>query len=183
MKINKQPKVGIFTKPIDQGTSGSGTYLRELVNHILKINKKLKIVLIHYSKNDNEIYGKTDELIISKNPILATIKLIKEKFDILHYYPLTILSPIWFLKAKKITSVHGGGATKYFFPHNYSIPNIIHSKFIKPYLFRKMDYIFSGSKASRYFITNQYNIKKEKVFLTYSAVDNDFVVHKNFSFE
>lgn len=110
MEKKLKPKIGIFTKPIDQGTSGSGSYMRQLVSHILKLNKNFNIFLIHYSKNENELYNKTNELIIPKNPLLVHFKLKKEKFDVLHYYPLTILSPIWLKKPKKVSSVHGGGA-------------------------------------------------------------------------
>ncbi|TKJ20181.1 MAG: glycosyl transferase family 1 [Promethearchaeota archaeon Loki_b32] len=179
MKSNNRPKVGIFTKPIDQGTSGSGSYLRQLVNNILNINDRFHIVLIHYSKNNNEIYKKADQLIISKNPLLATIKLIKEKFDILHFYPITIFSPIWLRKPKKITSIHGGGAAQFYFPYQYSKIKVLHSRIIKPFYIRKMDYIFVGSKAGKFFITNQYHVKKDKIFFTHSSVDKDFKKYKD----
>lgn len=173
-----KPKIGIFTRPIDQGTSGSGSHLRQLVSHILKLNQKFDIVLIHYSKNDHEIYKKTREIIIPKNPILAHFKLRKENFDILHYYPLTILSPVWLKNSKKVTSVHGGGAAEIYFPHQFSKLKRIHSKLIKPVYFRKMNYIFSGSNAGKNFITYQYNVQKNCVYFTHSAVDKDFRVYE-----
>ena len=178
MEKKLKPKIGIFTKPIDQGTSGSGSYMRQLVSHILKLNKNYSIFLIHYSKNDNELYNKTNELIIPKNPLLAHFKLKKEKFDVLHYYPLTILSPIWLKKPKKVTSVHGGGAAELYFPHQFSKVRKFRSKLIKPVFFRKMDYLFSGSKVGKKFITYQHKIQENKVFFTHSAVDKDFRVYE-----
>lgn len=177
MKPYKKPKVGIFTKPIDQGTSGSGSHLRQLVNHILQINKRFDIFLIHYSKNENEIYKKANELIIPKNPLLAHFKLKKVNFDILHYYPLTIVSPIWLKKPKKITTVHGGGAAELFFPKQFSIIKRLHSKLVKPTYFRRMDFIFAGAKAGKNFITTHYKVKEEIVYFTHSAVDKDFRVY------
>ncbi|MBY8989915.1 MAG: glycosyltransferase family 4 protein [Candidatus Lokiarchaeota archaeon] len=173
-----KPKIGIFTRPIDQGTSGSGSHLRQLVSHILKLNKNFNIVLIHYSKNDHEIYEKTTELIIPKNPLLAHFKLKKENFDILHYYPLTILSPVWLKKPKKLTTVHGGGAAELYFPDQFNKLKRIHSKLIKPVYFRKMDYIFSGSNAGKNFVTYQYGVRENRVFFTHSAVDKDFRVYE-----
>jgi glycosyltransferase involved in cell wall biosynthesis len=177
MRKTSKPKIGIFTKPIDQGTSGSGSHLRQLVSHILKLNQKFDIILIHYSKNDNEIYKKTSELIIPKNPFFAHLKLRKENFDVLHYYPLTILSPIWLRTPKKVTTVHGGGAAELYFPDQFSKLKRIHSKLVKPFYFRKMDYIFSGSKAGKSFVTYQYKVQENKVFFTHSAVDSNFRVY------
>lgn len=177
MPINNKPKVGIFTKPIDQGTSGSGSHLRQLVNHILEINDRFNIVLIHHFKNDNEIYKKTDELIIPINPVITSIKLIKQNFDILHFSPLTILSPIWLKKPKKIATIHGGGADELYFSLHYGKIKTFHTKFIRPYYARKLDYIFTVSKTTKSQIINYYRINKDKIKLTYNAVDDDFKVY------
>ena len=177
MKTDYKPKVGIFTKPIDQGTSGSGSHLAQLVNHILEINDRFNIVLIHHTKNDNSIYKKTNELITSMNPIIATSKLIKEKFDILHFSPLTILSPIWLNKPKKVATIHGGGAL--FLPEQFNKFKILHSQIIRPYYARKMDYIFTVSKTTKNLIINHHRVNENKIRLTYNAVDDDFKVYKN----
>ena len=176
MKSNKKPKVGIFTKPIDQGTSGSGSHLRQLVNHILEINDRFNIVLIHHGKNSNNIYNKTNELIISMNPIISTSKLIKENFDILHFSPLTILSPIWLKKPKKVATIHGGGAL--FLPDQFNKFKILHSQIIRPYYARKLDYIFTVSKTTKNLIINHHRVNENKIRLTYNAVGDDFKVYK-----
>ncbi|MFX1316811.1 MAG: glycosyltransferase family 4 protein [Promethearchaeota archaeon] len=177
MRANKKPKVGIFTKPIDQGTSGSGSHLRQLVNHILEVNDRFNIVLIHHVKNDNDIYKKTDELIISMNPIIATTKLLKENFAILHFSPLTILSPIWLKKPRKVATIHGGGAL--FLPDQFSKFKIFHSHIIRPYYARKLDYIFTVSKTTKNLIINHHRVDENKIKLTYNAVDDDFKVYKD----
>ncbi|MFX0043508.1 MAG: glycosyltransferase family 4 protein [Candidatus Hodarchaeota archaeon] len=176
MKFSKKPKVGIFTRPIDQGTSGSGSHLRQLVKYILEINDRFNIVLIHYAKNDNEIYRKADELIISMNPIIATPKLLRENFDILHFSPLTILSPIWLKRPKKVATIHGGGAL--FLPDQFSKLKIFHSQIIRPYYARKLDYIFTVSKTTKNLIINHHRVNEKKIRLTHNAVDEDFKVSK-----
>ncbi|MFX0082915.1 MAG: glycosyltransferase family 4 protein [Candidatus Hodarchaeota archaeon] len=177
MPLNNKPKVGIFTKPIDQGTSGSGSHLRQLVNRILDINDRFNIILIHHSKNNKEIYKRTDELIISKNPIIASSKLRKEKFDILHFSPLTILSPVWLKKPKKIATIHGGGAYELYFARKYNIIKRLHAKTIRPYYARKLEYIFTVSRITKRQIINYYRVNKDKIYLTYNAVDDDFKVY------
>ena len=47
-----KPLVGIFTRPIDQGTSGSGRHLHELVRRILALNDEFDIRLIHYVRTE-----------------------------------------------------------------------------------------------------------------------------------
>ncbi|MFX1500237.1 MAG: glycosyltransferase family 4 protein [Promethearchaeota archaeon] len=177
MILKTKPKVGIFTKPIDQGTSGSGAHLYNLVNHILDLNTKFDIVLIHHHKNKNKIYKRTSELIISTNLLKMTIKLIQNNFDILHFSPLTILSPIWLRKPKKVATIHGGGAI--FLPDQFSRLKIFHSKIIRPFYARKLDYIFTVSKTTRNLIINHHRVKKEKVKLTYNAIDEEFRVYDN----
>jgi len=179
MKRNKKLKVGIFTRPIDQGTSGSGRHLEQLVKHILEMNDRFDIVLIHHSKNDKDIYNRAHELIIPKNPLFAHFKVKRENFDILHFYPLTFLSPIWLKKPKKVTTIHGGGAAELYSPSQYGKIKRWHARFIKPPYFRRMDFIFTGAKAGRFFLVHQHRVKKNKVYFTHSAVDEDFRVYKN----
>lgn len=178
MVLNKKPKIGIMTRPIDQGTSGSGMHLKYLVDHILKLNDKFNIVLIHYKKNDNDLYKQVNELIIPKNPIFASIKLKKANFDLIHYTPLNILSPIWIKKFKKVATIHGGGGSQLLLPHLYGKIKLFRTKVVKPYYAKKMDYIFTGSKISKLLIINRYNFEKNKICLTYSAVDDDFRIFK-----
>ena len=92
----KKIRVGIIARPIEQRTSGSGSHLEQLVKAIAAIeNHDLDITLIRYGDTPLKIPGVTHELKISRNPILASIKLMAKKFDLIHYSPLTILSPVW----------------------------------------------------------------------------------------
>lgn len=178
MKSNNRPKVGIFTKPIDQGTSGSGMHLKCLVDHILKLNDKFNIVFIHYKKNDNEIYKNAKELIIPKNPLIASIRLKKENFNLLHFSPLNILAPIWLKKPKKVATIHGGGGSQLFQSQLYGKIKLFRTSFIRPYFVKKMNYIFTVSNISKNLIDKNYNFDKKKIFITYNATDDDFRVYK-----
>ena len=178
MPLNNKPKVGIFTKPIDQGTSGSGSHLRQLINHVLDINDRFNIILIHHSKNNKDIYKRTDELIIPKNPVIASFRLKRENFDILHFSPLTIISPVWLKKPKKIATIHGGGAYELYYSRNLSIIKKLHARTIRPYYARKLEYIFTVSRITKRQIINYYRVNENKIWITYNAVDDDFKVYK-----
>jgi len=165
-------KVGIFTRPIDQQTSGSGSHLRQMVKYILKLNTKFEIYLIHYRKLDFDIYKNINEIIIPRNPILAANILRQYNFNVLHYSPLSIFSPIWGLKGKKIATIHG--ASEHFLPNQYNLLSVLHKKYIVKYYAQKMNYIFTVSKESKSFIHQNYKIPLNNIKLTYNSVDKDY---------
>ena len=183
MKRNRKPKIGIITRPIDQGMSGSGFHLKHLVHHILEINDRFDIILIHYVKSENELYKNAKELIISKNPLIASLKLKSENFDLIHYSPLNILSPIWLKRTKKVATIHGGGGSQLFLRHMYGKIKLFRTKFIRPFYVRKMDYIFTVSNTSKNLINKNYGYDKNKIIITYNAADDDFRVYKQKPFE
>lgn len=76
----RERKVEIFTRPIDQQTSGSGSHLRQLVDHLLQVNDTFDIYLIHYKKGDLDTYKKTKEIIIPRDPLRVSIKLQRRNF-------------------------------------------------------------------------------------------------------
>jgi len=176
-KAKKRPKVGIFTRPIDQGTSGSGSHLEKLVSHILEINNNFDIILIHYYKNNKDIYKKTEELIIPRNPVLASLKLRRERFDILHYAPLTIYSPIWFTKSIRVATIHGGAS--YLLPEKYSIIEKLHENIIRPFYARRMKCIFTVSKTSKELLIKRNRVNENKIKITYNAVNNKFCLYEH----
>lgn len=173
-------KIGIFTRPIDQGTSGSGHYLKEIVEHLLVQNHEFDITFIHYQKNDKPIYKGQKELIIPRNPLKASRIIEKEGFDILHYSPLTIMAPRWGVKAIKVATIHG--AEPDLVPEYYSKVKQLHSRFVMPIYARLMDHIFTVSNTSKdYFVKKNYN-KAENISITYNAVNPAFKVLEGDSF-
>lgn len=167
-------KIGIFTRAIDQGTSGSGSHLKQILAKIIALNEKFDITLIHYVKNNAEIYSQVNELIIPRNPILASLILRKHKFDLIQYAPLTIFSPIWFLKAKKIAIIHGLEID--LIPHLYNKIKVLHQKYIHPWYARRMDRIFTVSEMSKKNIATVHGVDINKIEITYNAVGDDFIV-------
>lgn len=174
MQNKNKPKIGIFTRPMDQKTSGSGSHLRQILEAILSQNKEYDITLIHYEKNDIAIYNKTNELIIPRNPLLASIILRSKKFDIIQYAPLTIYSPIWFIKSKKIAIIHGLEID--LMPQLYTKIKVLHQKYIHPWYARKMDYIFTVSETSKKYLAIKHKINPNRIVITYNSVNDNFKV-------
>lgn len=166
-------KIGIFTRPIDQGTSGSGSHLEQLVTHILKQNRDFDIEFIHYSKKrDKAIYNGVKDIVIPRNPFKASKILKKECFDLLHYSPLTAFAPIWIRGIKKVATIHG--AAPLFLPKQYSLVKKLHDKYLRTIFSRNMDHIFTVSKASKKYLEEDYRLAESNVSITYNAVDEIF---------
>lgn len=174
LSANDKPHIGIFTRAIDQGTSGSGSHLRQILAEVLKQNESFKITLIHYKRNRNEIYSQADELIIPRNPILASLILRRHKFDILQFAPLTIFSPIWFSKARHIAIIHGIEIN--LVPHLYTRIEVLHQKYIHPWYARRMDRIFTVSEASKSSLARLHGIPAQHIKITTNGIGQQFRV-------
>jgi glycosyltransferase involved in cell wall biosynthesis len=162
-------RIGIFTRPIDQGYSGSGHHLLEMVNHMLDENDgTFDFTLIHYEKNDRQIYTRAKEMIVPRNPLAASIALRKECFDIVHYAPLSPYAPVWGVHAKKVATMHG--AEPYLVPELYGFMHRFHARFTKPVLARKMDAVVAVSKTSRDFLASRFGIPSDRFTICYNAV-------------
>ncbi len=164
------PKVGIFTRPIDQGTSGSGHHLSEMVRHIIDINeaeRRFDITLIHYERNDREIYRRVPELIIPRNPLAAARTLIPHRFDLLHHSPVTIFSPVRVRGAVHVGTIHS--AEPNIIPQYYSVPARLHARWIKPRYARRMDHIFTVSETSKRYFVDHWRVPPDRVSITYNA--------------
>jgi len=151
------------------GTSGSGHHLLEMIRHIQQINDSFDIKYIHYKRDRNsEIYTEDNEIIIPRNPLRAGRILKKYNFDILHFHPLTIFSPIWFSGAKRVATIHGAEPVlipAYFPKHHY-----LHDRYWVPMYARRMDHIFTVSETSRSFLIKQNRVDPSNISITYNAV-------------
>ena len=171
MTNDKRARIGIFTRPIDKGTSGSGHHLHEMVRTILRTNReqnKFEFFLIHYVKTDRDVYRQAEEIIIPRNPLAAARVLRKYNFDLLHHSPLTIFSPLAGLTVKRVATIHS--AEPNIIPQYYNLAERAHARYIKPVYARKMDHIFTVSETSKRYFTEQWGVDPQKVSVCYNAV-------------
>lgn len=173
--MNDNPTIGVFTKQLDNWTSGSGHHLNEMMKHILAMNTKLRFVFIHYKPNENPIYQQVDEeIIIPRNPLKAAAVLRRHHFDVLHFTPLTIFAPIWGTPGKKMATIHG--VEQLLVPQFYGPIEMAHERYLVPVYARKMDHIITVSQASKDFFIRHYRVKQERISVCSNAVNDTYCV-------
>ena len=171
--MNDKPVIGVFTKQLDNWTSGSGHHLNEMMRHVLALNRKLRFVFIHYHPSENPLYKQADEeLIIPRNPLTAAKELRKHKFDVLHFTPLTIFAPIWKTPGKKMATIHG--VEQLLVPQFYGPLEMVHERFLVPAYARKMDHIITVSETSKQYFIKNFMVKPEKVTVCVNAVNSTY---------
>lgn len=168
-------RIALLSKPLDNWKSGSGHHLDELMKTVLDLNDgTFEFTFVHYRKSDNPIYGRVREIIIPRNPFAASRILAKEKFDIIHYSPLSVYAPIWGIRAKKIATVHG--IEEVLFPQGYSPVQRWHDTLIQPWYMRRMDRIATVSETGRQYFIKHYRIPAQKVFITTNGLGKKYRV-------
>ncbi|MEX2445104.1 MAG: glycosyltransferase family 1 protein [Alkalispirochaeta sp.] len=165
---SRSPRIAIITRSIDRsGTSGSGHHLREMIRHLLPQAEDLDIHLAHYQDSEDEIYRWAPEVKLPTNPIAAAAALNRSKFDVVHFSPLTIVSPIHGLRAKKVATIHS--AEPMLLPEAYSWIKRMHSKHVIPRYARRLDALVTVSETSKAWFAEHYRIPPEKIHVTYNA--------------
>ncbi|MDR1747981.1 MAG: glycosyltransferase family 4 protein [Spirochaetaceae bacterium] len=154
-----------MSKPLDNWTSGSGRHLDELMKHVLDLNDgTMEFTLIHYAKSENPLYERVRELLIPRNPLSASKIIAKQRFDIVHYSPLSVYAPLWGVTAKKTATIHG--IEEVLYPQGYSFIQRFHDTKIQPLLMKKMDGIATVSETGKRYFTEHYHIDPEKICIT-----------------
>jgi glycosyltransferase involved in cell wall biosynthesis len=167
---NGKPRIAVFTKPLDNWKSGSGHHLQEMMNAVLDLaGDRFDFTFVHYKPSENPIYGRgIRELIVPRNPLRSAAALRRERFDLVHYAPLTIFSPIWGISAKKVATIHG--AEQLLVPQFYSKIDLAHEHLIAPTYMRRMDGIVTVSNTSASFFVDRYRVRPERIVVCYNGL-------------
>jgi glycosyltransferase involved in cell wall biosynthesis len=165
---NRRPRIAIITRSIDRsGTSGSGHHLREMVRHLIPQAPDLDITLAHYGPSGDDVYSLAPELILPTNPFRAAAVLNSHQFDVVHFSPLTIVSPINGLRARTSATIHS--AEPILLPEAYSWLKRFHSAQLIPRYARRLDALVTVSQTSRQWFATNYRVAPERIFVTYNA--------------
>jgi glycosyltransferase involved in cell wall biosynthesis len=163
-----RPRIAIITRSIDRArTSGSGHHLREMVRHLIPLAPDLDITLAHYTRSSDEIYTLAPELILPTNPLRAAAALNRGGFDVVHFSPLTIVSPINGLRARTSATIHS--AEPMLLPEAYSWIKRVHSAHLIPRYARRLDALVTVSETSKRWFAENYRIPPERIHVTYNA--------------
>ena len=176
MKVStRRPRIGVFTKPLDNWISGSGHHLNEMLSRVLDIaGDRFDFTFIHYARSPNPIYARAREMLIPRNPLAASALLRKEGFDLLHYGPLTIFSPLAGIKAKKVATIHG--VEQLLLPQFHGPLELAHERVIVPIYARMMDAIITVSETSARYFVEHFGVKQERITVCYNGVGHAYRV-------
>jgi glycosyltransferase involved in cell wall biosynthesis len=173
--MDRRPTVGVFTKQLDNWTSGSGHHLNEMMKHVLEMNTRLRFIFIHYSPSENPIYEKADgELIIPRNPLRAAALLRRHHFDVLHFTPLTFFAPIWGTPGKKMATIHG--IEQLLVPQFYGPVEMAHERLLVPLYARRMDHIITVSRASKDYFVEHFHVRPERITVCPNGMNETYRV-------
>ena len=161
-KESTRPRIAVFTKQLDNWTSGSGHHMNEILNAALNLNDgRFEFTFVHYRPSDNKIYARVRELIVPRNPLRAAAVLRREKFDVVHYAPLTIYAPLWGVPCRKVATIHG--AEQFLVPGQYGKIELAHEYLVVPLYARRMDRIVTVSEASARFFVERFRVDPAKI--------------------
>ncbi len=170
-----QPRIAVFTRPLDNWKSGSGHHLNEILNAALTLNNnRFSFTLVHYKRSENPIYKRAAEMIVPRNPLRAAAALRKAQFDLIHYAPLTIYSPIWGVPGKKVATLHG--AEPLLVPQYYGKLLLAHEYFVVPLYARRMDHIVTVSRTSALYFVDHFHVHPERVTICMNGLAPVFCV-------
>jgi glycosyltransferase involved in cell wall biosynthesis len=164
-----RPRISVFTRPLDNWKSGSGHHLQEILNAVLDLNQgRLDFTFVHYAHSDNPIYRRdVRELIVPRNLLQCGRIMRKENFDIVHYSPLTIYSPIWRVPGRKVATLHG--VEQLLQPQFVGGLELAHERFVVPAYARRMDRIVTVSETSARFFTERFRVSSDRIVVCYNG--------------
>lgn len=178
-------KIGIVTNLMDLNGAGIGRYTKNLVENLLKIDRKNEYVLIHSNKKSYHFLGSYREI---KLPFFNTIprKLItgffalekichQEKLDILH--DTGQIGPYFFKsKTKRVLTIFD--LSIFHYPESFTSVTTLYSRLF-PLVAKNVDKIITISQNSKEDIIKFLKVPANKIAVTYLGVESHFKPIKN----
>jgi glycosyltransferase involved in cell wall biosynthesis len=96
----------------------------------------------------------------------------RERFDLVHYTPLTIYAPIWLVPNKKVATIHG--EEQLLIPRFFSAVEMFHDRRLVPLFARRMDGILSVSHTTKDYMVEHFGIDPDKVVVAYNGIGGEY---------
>ena len=171
-------RIGIDFHSAAREGSGNCTYIRNLVENLIRIDKEneyylyiLDIQYPYYNKFKN-IENVKLRLLPIKNPLLRIpllgLKTYVDKIDILH---VQYVAPP-FYSGKLVVMIHDIGFVHY--PECFRRHEYIRQKLLIPINIKKADIVLTDSISSKADIVNIYNPEEAKVKVIYHGVTSEY---------
>lgn len=182
--------VGILSWSIDRPRTGVDNYLYSLLKEINKMGYSKNTALIHYKKNDENIYNDFNEILIPKIPFLRNtigmpLAVKNAEIDILHV-PVhwTNQTTTFFVNrnVKKILTIHD--LTPILFPETF--PSYIARSwtFLLKMIKNRADFIIADSYSTLKDCVEHLNIPPNKIGVTQLAADSKYrLLNENVTYD
>jgi Glycosyltransferase len=176
--------IGIVSSFVDEYSGGIGVYTHQIVKNLNKMDKKNNYHLIHYFKNDLDIYSQNSEIIIPKNRFVRgwgsymfwryfTLprELKRYSLDVVHdpyeMGPFTFEQPF-----RKVITVHD--LTPLLFPNLFKRGDVMLHRLLLKKTVSKADKIITVSYNSQRDIMEHLNVPEEDIEVIYNGKDENF---------
>lgn len=178
-------RIGLLSWILDRERTGVASYLYSIVEEMIKESKNNQISLIHYEKNNDELYSKVNNVIIpslhsgSTLPLGLLTKAIKDsEIDVFHlpsHWPVHIAPFFCNPSVKKVLTVHDIIPILFNnlpFVYRFWGPTL---KLIK----NRADCVIVDSENTKVDCMKYLKIPEERIKVIYLAADEKFRVIKN----
>lgn len=175
-------KIGIITDAIDDKAAGIGTYVRNLVSELLKVDKTNTYYLIHHSHSQDQfhtelkgnkrvheifvpikrgIFGREMRKIVAMPGVLERYNL-----DVVHE---TAQTGPFFRKSnfKKIVTIHD--LVPLIYPRTQSFAVHLHHRLGLPYMLKNVEKVIAVSENTKRDIVTLFHIDPNRVKVIYEA--------------
>lgn len=176
--------IGIVSSFIDEYSGGIGVYTHQLVKNLNQMDNENNYHLIHYSKNNQEIYSQNNEIIIPKNRFVRrwgsymfwryfTLPrgLNKYNLDVVHdpyeLGPFTFNQPF-----RKVITVHD--LTPLLFPNLFKRGDVMLHRLLLKKTISNADKIITVSYNSQRDIMEHMNVPEGNIEVIYNGKDENF---------
>ncbi len=178
MKTTSRARIAVFTKQLDSWRSGSGHHLNRVMARLLELNgerseaERIDFTFIHYKSCDNPLYAKVRELIVPRNPLRSAAVLRRERFDLVHYTPLTIYAPIYGVPNRKVATIHG--VEQLLIPRFFGPLEMFHERHLVPRFARRMDGILTVSNTTKRYLVERFGVRENRVAMAYNGIGEEY---------
>ncbi|WP_424353741.1 glycosyltransferase family 4 protein [Methanobacterium sp. MBAC-LM] len=176
--------IGIVSNFIDEYNGGIGVYTHQIVKNLGRMDTENNYHLIHYLKNNLDIYSQNSEIIIPKNRFVKgwgsymfwrhfTLprELKKYNLDVVHdpyeLGPFTFNQPF-----RKVITVHD--LTPLLFPNLFKRGDVMLHRLLLKKTISKADKIITVSYNSQRDIMEYFNVPEEDIEVIYNGKGENF---------
>lgn len=178
--------IGIISNFMDEFSGGIGVYTYQIIKNLNEIDDENKYHLIHYSKNDLDVYNHNNEIIIPKNRFIngwgsfmfwryftLPLKLKNYSLDMVHdpyeLGPFTFSQPF-----QKVITVHD--LTPLIFPRLFKKMDVILHRLLLKKTIDRADKIITVSYHSKNDLINYLNVPEDKIEVIYNGKGESFKI-------